>query len=391
LIQKEKVKQAVGILNEENVDMWVVYGRETPLNSDPVIPLLYPGEFVGETLVVICKSGGTYIIGDHFDANAYRSKGIYGEALMYPNGEDYTGPFYEILKKEQPKTIALDYSEESITADGLGYGQYLNLLDVLEKGGYTGEVISAERIIMKLRGRKTEEEIDNLRQAAKIAEQIFQDARGFIHAGTTEKQIYDFFHERMKFYGVEPGWAPDSCPGVQVGPNTIVGHIAPGDLAAQPGDLITMDFGVKVNGYSSDVQRVFYVLKDDEDKVPDDVQQTFERVQHAVRVAVSMMKPGTPAYVPDEVCKAIIKDMGMVPNQASFGHQIGVYVHDGGITMGGRGRKLCQEPLEEGLVLTIDQGNRGPRGKMGQEDDGVVRADGVEWLTTQQTEVYTVR
>jgi len=391
LLQEAKLKQAIGILNEENVDMWIIFEKETPMNSDPVHPLIYPNKFLGTTMVIICKNGESYIIADHLDGPGHERLGLMKHALTYPNGANYRELFFEVLAKEQPKQIALNYSKDNCAADGLGYGAFLELKDALKTAGWNGEIISAEGIIGKLRGRKLPEEIECIKKACDITEMIFNDAKDFVKAGVTEKQIFDFFHERMKFYGVEPGWTPASCPGVQVGPNTIVGHIAPGDLAAQPGDIITMDFGVKVNGYSSDMQRVFYVLKDGETEPPADLQHIFEVVQESVRRGVAAMKPGVPGYVPDEACKNYVREQGLDPIPAGFGHQIGLYVHDGGVTMSSRQRPAAQGLLEPGLVLSLDQGQKTKYGQLGQEDDGVVTEDGCVWLSTQQPYIYCVR
>ena len=53
----------------------------------------------------------------------------------------------------------IDYSLNNPSADGLSVGMYHLLQDAFKKADYQGEVVSAEKVVVKVRGIKTEEEL----------------------------------------------------------------------------------------------------------------------------------------------------------------------------------------------------------------------------------------
>ncbi len=388
-LHAKKMQQAYGIMKEENVDLWIIYGRETTMNNDPGLELLAPMNFGGESAILITKNDESIAIGGHFDATGYERTGVFSRAVMYPFGTTFQDTLFSLLDEIKPKTIALNYSESDVAADGLSHGNYLRLMKYFDAYGFDGDVISSEKLMNKVRGRKLPEEVALMEEACRVTQLIFDDAKDFIKAGVTEYEIFQFFQDRVRHYGVDFGWDADHCPGVQVGPNTVVGHNGPSQLKAEPGDLVTCDFGVAVGGYGSDMQRCYYVLKDDETEAPEDLQKVFKIVQDAIDIGVNAIKVGERASVPDDLCKKHIEAHGLMPNQASFGHQVGRAVHDGGVSLS---RRMADDQLiEEGNVFTLDQGNRGDRGKMGQEDMGYVTKDGVRWLSPRQKEIYIVK
>ena len=52
-IQLEKIQQAVGILQEKNIDAWLTFVRETEHNADPALPLICPVNVTWHTALLI--------------------------------------------------------------------------------------------------------------------------------------------------------------------------------------------------------------------------------------------------------------------------------------------------------------------------------------------------
>ncbi len=59
MLQNEKIKQAKSILQQENVDMWMSIGRETVMNSEPVLPFLSTIELGSTTAIIL---GSSYLL-----------------------------------------------------------------------------------------------------------------------------------------------------------------------------------------------------------------------------------------------------------------------------------------------------------------------------------------
>lgn len=95
---------------------------------------------------------------------------------------------------------------------------YLYLMELFQKCGFDGQIVSAEHIIGKLRGRKTPEEIRRIREATKMTEKILREVTGFIKEGVSQKDIYDFCQQRIAYYGWRtPGTTP-RIPGCSSAP-----------------------------------------------------------------------------------------------------------------------------------------------------------------------------
>ena len=66
----------------------------------------------------------------------------------------------------------------------------------------------------------------------------------------------------------EPAWEINYCPSVFTGPQESGAHSGPTDRIIEKGHVLNIDFGIKLNGYCSDLQRTWYFLKDGETEAP---------------------------------------------------------------------------------------------------------------------------
>ena len=78
----------------------------------------------------------------------------------------------------------------------------------------------------------------------------------------------------------------------------------------------------------------------------------------------------------------------------ALGHQLGRAAHDGGTVLAPRWDRYGASPrgpVEAGNVFTLEYGTTVPgRGYIGLEEDVLVTADGVEWLSTPQRDLWLV-
>ncbi|HEX9028445.1 MAG TPA: M24 family metallopeptidase, partial [Anaerolineales bacterium] len=287
---QEKVDQAVQILQEKNVDAWLTFVRETSAGGDPVLPLIYGHELTWQSALILTSQGERYALVGAFEAETARRTGAY--PVVVPYHESVRRSLLHTLERIYPRKIAINYSENDVQADGLTYGMYQLLLEYFEDTPWEQRLVSAEEVIATLRSRKTPTETARIRAAIETTHQIFERTFTFLKAGQTERQVADFMHDQMKEFQVGPAWDYEECPIVNAGPQSPTGHVAPSDLAIQPGQILHIDFGVKQDEYCSDMQAVVYFLAPGESQPPEAVQRGFDTVVSAVQAAVAAMKPG---------------------------------------------------------------------------------------------------
>jgi Xaa-Pro aminopeptidase len=386
---QEKTAQAVEILNEKNVDLWMTFVRETTAGGDPVLPLIYGTDLTWQSALILTQKGESIAIVGHFEAETARRTEAYDEVISYH--ESIQDVLIETLTRLNPKHIALNYSTDDVYADGLSYGLYQVLMGYLEKTDLSGKVIPADEIIAALRGRKTVLEIDRIKKAIQTTAEIYQETFDFIQHGMSEKEIAAYMHEQMAARSLEPSWDLNHCPTVNAGADSPVGHVGPTDITIQRGQLLHFDFGVKENGYCSDIQRVVYFLGEGESEPPPEVQKGFMTVVTAIQEAVKAMKPGMKGVEVDEIARGIITDAGYPEFKYATGHQLGREAHDGGALIGPLWDRYGDTPnweLETGQVYTVEPGIMVPGfGYIGLEEDVVVTEEGCEFLSEPQTEI----
>jgi len=251
MLQKEKIRQATSLLKDFDIDLWITTCRETGMNNDPVLPFISTIDYTALMAIIITKSGQSIALVGHNDEEGAKRLNFYDEVNGYDTNFDIE--LSKIIKRFSPAKIALNYSDYDVAADGLSHGLYLRISNIIRTAQFDTKIISAENIVGALRGRKTESEKQRMIKAINTTQKIYDDTRPFIKAGVTEKQIYDFFQEKMKYYGVSASWEPSQCPGVMVGTSSVVGHNAPTDIIVKRRDVITVDFGIRENGYCSDM------------------------------------------------------------------------------------------------------------------------------------------
>ncbi len=383
-IQKEKTIQACEILRELDMDMWLVWVRETSQMADPVLDLVLGGDLVWQSALIFTKDGPKEAIVGNFDSDGIEAKGIFNSITPYVKG--IADPLRESLKNHDPSSIGVNYSVNDVAADGLTYGMYQILKDYLKDTKYTDRLVSAEEVVTKLRGRKTPSEIGYIQRAVDITEEIFQKIESELRVGMSELSIYRLMHEMMETYGVGNAWHADHNPAVDAGPNKQFGHAGPTENKTKAGHLLHFDFGVKFNGYCSDIQRMFFFGPENE--VPSEVQDAFEAVKGAIQAAAKFIAPGKKGYEVDAIARDYVKERGYEEYQHALGHQVGRHAHDGGGLLGPLWERYGNTPkiaVEESNVFTLElYVTTENYGQVSLEEDIVVTKTGCKFLSKPQ-------
>lgn len=392
MLQQEKLTQAISILQELDLDAWLIFARETEETPERAWELLAPGMVVWQSALLLTKHGDRIAIVGKGDDDAYRSSGYYTKVESYVQG--ISESLRETLTRLNPKHIALNYSVSNPNADGLTHGMFLTLQNILQNTPYVERFISADPILSRLRGRKTPAELKRIRAAIERTLILFDETTALLEPGLTEKQIAEHFHQRCDMWNVGTAWAWDQCPMVNTGPHSPAGHMGPSALRVEPGHLVHIDFGIKQDGYCSDLQRMWYVLKPDETEPPAHLTHAFHAVAKTIQEAAKILRPGIEGWQVDALAREVITSEGYPEYQHGLGHQVGRAVHDGGTGLLPRWERYGDTPygiVEENQVYTIELGVATDAGYIGLEEDVLVTRDGVEWLAPPQTELRLVR
>ncbi len=393
MLIKEKIDQAKDLLKEFDIDCWITFVRESQINGDPTLAFLSPADVTWHSAFIISKDGKAHAIVGKYDQKTIEETDAYDEVIGFVEG--IKEPFQSYMKKLNPKIIALNYSEGSEIADGITHGMFLTMKNLLGEIGMENRITSAERLVSALRERKSQTEINYIKEAIRITEEIFNLVTNFIKPGKTEKEIANFMKSEVEKRNLEYAWEPMVCPAVFTGPETAGAHYAPTDRKVEKGQILNMDFGVKFNGYCSDMQRTFYILKDDETKAPEDVMKGFNTIVDSIEQSKQAMKPGVQAVEIDAVARKIVTQNGYDEFPHGLGHQVGRFSHDGTALLGPPWEKYAQKPfqkLEENMVFTIEPRlNVQDRGTATIEEMVRINTDGAEWLTNPQKEIILIK
>ncbi|MBN1130103.1 MAG: aminopeptidase P family protein [Chitinispirillaceae bacterium] len=389
----EKTAQAVLLLQEFNADCWITFTRESSVNGDPVLPFLITAPVTWHSAFIICADGRKTAIVGRYDVKSVEETGAFDTVTGFLTS--FKEPFLDCMKKIDPKRIAINFSKGSEICDGLTHGMYLTLVDLLSQIGMEGRLMSAEGIVSALRGRKSPFELDSMREAIARTEEIFAMVSPFIRPGRTEQEIAAFMLAEVDRRGLQTAWDRATCPAVFSGPDTAEAHYSPTGRTVQPGHVLNMDFGVKINGYCSDMQRSFYVLQENETTPPAPVRKAFDDIIASMEAARQVMRPGVQGIAVDTAARKTLTDAGYQEFPHALGHQVGRFAHDGTALLGPAWDKYGERPfkrLEENMVFAVEpRATVVDRGIMTVEDMALVTRTGAQWLSNRQKELVLVR
>jgi len=386
----EKVNQALGLLQEKEIDLWITFVRETSAGGDPVLPLIFgDGDLTWQSALILSRSGERSALVGRFDAPAVEAAGVYPTVVGYD--ESLRPELLRVLERLAPESIALNYSPDDVLADGLSHGLYQVLMGYLAGTPFAERVISAAGVIGALRCRKTSGEVARIRAAIQTTLDIYARTFDQVQPGMSEAEIAAFMHGQIDERGLGPAWHLDHCPTVNAGPDSPVGHVGAGAYRIERGQLLHFDFGVQQDGFCADLQRMVYFLASGESAPPEPVQRGFDAALHALQAAVAAMKPGVRGVDVDAAGRAAVVEAGYPEYKHATGHHLGRLAHDGGGVLGPAWERYGDtpfRPLEVGHVYAVELGLAVPGyGYIGLEEDVVVTDSGAEYVGEPQVEL----
>lgn len=388
-----KVEQAIGLLREFELPLWIVqFARETYDNPAPIQDLAVGTTVTWPAAFVLTQSGRRVAIVGSGDVYNARAVGAYDEVVGYV--QDVAGPLRDVLDQVNPEHIGVSYSVNDDSSDNITHGMYLVLRDILSGTAFQERLVPADPVLVALRARKLPEEISRIRHSISLTLELFERIGAMFRPGISECEVADQVHGLIRGLGATTAWDYEYDPIVNFGPSPDVGHVGPGETQLEPGMLVHVDLGIKQSGYCSDLQRTWYLLRDGEDGAPDPVLHAFNTVVDSIGAAFAALRPGVPGWTVDQAARRVITEAGYSEPEFSTGHQLGQTTHDGGALLGPAWPRYGNRPelaVEEDMVFTLEHSLPTAAGTIGIEEDVVVRPTGAEYLAAPQTELLYVR
>lgn len=393
-IREERIRTLLGpAMERAGVDAWVVFGRE---NANDPIAAHVGGENAGGLAAFLFFADGGSIaslaISPETEATALSEVSPLDSVRAVPRGTNVYAAVADELRARNPARIAVNSSTRNI-ADGLSWTQRTAFERALG-ADLAGRLVSSEDVVIEWLSVKLPREIDIMRRAAAITEQLELEAYARVVPGeTTDADLARFLKGRMAELGVLDGWAPDQNPNVNSGPDR--GHSHATEKVIEPGDVIQTDFGIMVHDrWVTDIQRFAYVLRPGEREAPPEMQARWEHARQGSRAAFAAMRPGVSGWDVDLAQRGVLEEHGSIPIIWSTGHPVGYWAHDVGPRIGGAaGGSLASgdaaRPLRPGQVFAFDgffgwTREDGTTKTISVEEMAVVTEDGAEWLIEPQ-------
>jgi Xaa-Pro dipeptidase len=394
-LTSEKLKQAAGLVSASGADAWLTFVRETAEGGDPALPLVLEGGLTWQSALLVTPGGDRFAVVGRYDADPLRASGDWSEVIAYDQG--IRKPLLETLERLIPPgprrpRIAVNYSVSDDKADGLSHGMFLLLQEHLKGTRFEGSLESAEEILAVLRAEKTPEEVRRIRAAIEETDRLFDQVERYAVPGRSEREIYDFIQDRIDAAGLGYSWDRTGDPIVNIGPDSMIGHGVPSpDIKLVSGQILHIDLGVIRDGYSSDIQRCWYLPEPGGPELPPELARSLEAVNATITAGAEALRPGVEGWQVDAAGRATIQDRGYPEYQHALGHQVGRLAHDGGAVLAPRWERygrLPFLPVRENEIFTLELGVLVEgHGFIGLEEMVRVIAGGCEWLTERQLEM----
>jgi Xaa-Pro aminopeptidase len=214
------------------------------------------------------------------------------------------------------------------------------------------------RLMHRLRGKKSELEVELIRAAVQITARGFDRVLKLVQPGVNEKEIeaefaYEFIRSGGKFA---------YTPIIASGANSNVLHYIANDQPCRKGDVLLLDVAASYANYNADMTRTIPV----KGKFSRRQKQVYNAVLRVLRAASDCLRPGKHWKEWQKEAEQLVEkecvDLGLLtmrdikkqdPDRPAVkkyfmhgvGHPLGLDVHDLGLTT---------EPMQEGWVMTVE-------------------------------------
>ena len=329
-VKAEKMRtHLLPTMRKHDVDMWIIMSREN--NPDPAIELFggygISGWYGHRNAYIFYDAGDegleTAVLGTHLSPHLsrfYDHIESYGEEGLAPSLGDY-------VEARDPATIAVNQSRTISMADGLT----VELRDYLESAigpTFASRIVSSQAMFIDYVSARTPAELEIEQEASWRTWNILRRAFSseVITPGETSlMDVYWWIKDEWMAQDVELNFPP----GLDLQRQGVDGRIDDSeDPVILPGDLLHVDFGIRLMGLVTDQQKMAYVLRPGESEAPEGLRQLFAKSVRQGEIIAETIKPGVLGYEIVEIAQEKGRQEGI--DNRTYPHVQGNWVHGSG-------------------------------------------------------------
>ena len=388
------------MMRRHNIDMWVVVNEE--FHNDPLTEYIAPPRpYTGNRDIFVFIDTGTTLRKMAITGYAEENVKRFFEEEDEPKPVDQQ--LAALYAQYHPKRIGLSIDARRGVQRSLTRDSYLLLAKSMGEGSES-HFVSAADLIEEYSDTRLPEEFESYKTLVALTDQITKRAfsNEVITPGkTTVGDVRRWLYDAMWAAGVGTWFQQDlRLQRKGLVPATSRGFlgIAAEKVVIQRGDVLHVDFGISCMGFSTDWQKMAYVLKPGEKDAPDGLKKAMANTNTLQEALMSASRPGK---VAGDVYKEIMDEMTKRGIEAKvYSHPIGYQGHGLGAGLdyraaqqsaseGKRLRKGSYIAIELNSVTAVPEWD-GQKVFVMMEDDAYLTDDGFKTFLPRQTSYYLI-
>ena len=293
--------------------------------------LFYMTGFWGEAIGLLEKNGKTTIIAPELEVGRAISESEDCDVITAERGSGLISTLIQKIKKNH------------VCTDCQNYSTMLSLKKSIPDIKSSVEPFYNARII------KDEKEIQILKKASKIIDEMFTICSKKIKVGQKESELQTILMTYAMEQGMfDTGYASTLNPLIIAGgPNGALPHAQVSQRKFKKGDLVVTDLTLRYKGYVSDATRTFAL-----GKISSQANEAYEIVKESQKLGLQSVKPNIDCKDVDSACRKYIEEKNYGKYFIhSTGHGIGLEVHEFP-TVSYR----SDTKLKENMAITVEPG-----------------------------------
>jgi len=270
--------------------------------------LFYMTGFWGEAIGLLEKNGKTAIIAPELEVGRAKEESEDCDVITAERGTGLISSLIEKIKKN------------NVCTDCQNYPIMMSLKKSIPKIKSSTEPFYDSRII------KDEKEIQILKKASKIIDEMFQLCSKKMKIGQKESELQTILMTyAMEQEMFDTGYKSTLNPLIIAGgPNGALPHAQVTQRKFKKGDLVVADLTLRYKGYVSDATRTFVL-----GKISSQANEAYEIVKESQKLGLKAVKPGVCCKDIDLACRKYIEEKNYGQYFIhSTGHGIGLEVHE---------------------------------------------------------------